>query len=284
MKALLDLIEMVYAKCDSWVKVKASGLAFYIDPIDQREVRAHYGSSHMVWAMFLHSEIFDCALSRLRALALLDGLLLHYDESLNLKDFHHDFNNFAICNIYSCLKDDEVELKNRIIKLTEKTRDSNHDTVNWLPMRWYVNLFRGERNLLFLGSTDIDRIEDKIRQATNADGGIEDRLPKGLSYNLQYNIATVSLIQFLRCNANVEYDISNELGFLLRNVLPDGDVNYQGRGVNQIFGWGPWVYLLSSADRNAELEKAIAFLKERLPICLENNNIYLNEEPGQLKL
>ena len=128
------------------------------------------------------------------------------------------------------------------------TPDSNNPTINWFPMRWYVNLIRYKWTSDEKFKLACDKCSTDIRAATYKDGFIDDRLPIGLSFNLQYDVATVAVLQYLRSNGE-NIDISVELGALLNAVAPDGDINYFGRGTNQIFAWGLWVYLLSSAGK-----------------------------------
>ena len=70
---------------------------------------------------------------------------------------------------------------------------------------------------------------------------------------------------------------------MLAAEAPDGDINYLGRGTNQIFAWGLWIYLLATAGQIEPLERALSYLEERLPVALRNNNIMLNDIPGEEK-
>ena len=149
-------------------------------------------------------------------------------------------------------------------------------------MRWAVNKkrieWKGDNNY----QSTINKCKEIIFKATNADGGIEDRLPHGTSFNLQYDLATVSILQYLRVQGE-PMDLSKELGFLLNAVAPDGDINYQGRGTNQIFAWGLWIYLLASSGNTKDLLTALNFLEPRLKKMLDNNNMMLNEWEGKEK-
>lgn len=176
-----------------------------------------------------------------------------------------------------------VKTKKKLIRDTVlRTSDSNHNTVNWLPMRWAVNQMRFQWTQKQAYCTACDACKKKIAQATWSDGFIDDRLPVGLSFNLQYDVATVAVMQYLRVQGN-QVDIAKELGALLEAEAPDGDINYLGRGTNQIFAWGLWVYLLASSGQKAALNRAIAYLEKYLPIALKNNNLMLNDIPGEEK-
>ena len=174
------------------------------------------------------------------------------------------------------------EMANRIRETVINTADSNHNTINWLPMRWAVNKMRIEWTNNNKYNSVISHCKETIAKATNTDGGVEDRLPHGMSFNLQYDLATVAVMQYLRVHGE-EIELSKELGFLLNAVAPDGDINYEGRGTNQIFAWGLWVYLLASSGQETVLEDALGYLSPRLGKMLENNNMMLNEWEGKDK-
>ena len=270
------LIGQVLSACAPWAREKDGRMQF-IDPLDGREISAHYGASHAAAAFILWAgETGDEALLRLGETLLL-SVLDRWDSSRALPGFHNDFNNFALC----VLDAHTGAYHSRIEQAVLSTPDSNHDTVNWLPMRWYVNNCRyrwtGDKRY-----QDAARAcQRKIREATWPDGFIDDRLPRGLSFNLQYDVATVAALQFLRASGE-ELDLKREAGALLGAVCPDGDINYLGRGCNQIFAWGLWVYLLSSGDL-MELDRALSYLEARAPQMLQNNSLMLNDFPGREK-
>jgi hypothetical protein len=278
-----ELINLTLKACESWVKIDENGELFFIDPIDKQEISAHYGATHTAAAFIILGKLRDDIPLLEKGKALLISILKRWDTSKILPNFHADFNNFALCVAYDSLKDIDSELCNQIKDKVCTTSDSNHNTVNWLPMRWYVNIKRYE----WTSDEKYKRISEdcrlKINQATNEDGGIEDILPKGTSFNLQYDLATVAVLQFMRCRG-LDVELSKEMGFLLNSVAPDGDINYQGRGTNQIFAWGMWIYLLSSSSQDdAETDKAISFLSNKVAIMLENNNLMLNNSKGKEK-
>jgi hypothetical protein len=282
MHKLEELLDLTLSTCESWVKPDSSGALQLEDPIDGNEISHHYGASHAAAAFIILGDLRDDILLFNKGKALLRGVIKRWDVSEKRSDFHSDFNNFALCIVYDYLLIDDLELCEEIKKKVLITTDSNHNTVNWLPMRWYVNLRRHEWTGQKKYQNICQQLKLKIAQATNKDGGIEDILPKGTSFNLQYDIATVAALQLLRVRG-VDLDISKELSFLMNCIAPDGDINYQGRGTNQIFAWGMWIYLLSSSNNELELEKGIDFLMEKIPSMLENNNIMLNSWCGQEK-
>lgn len=264
--------------CDSWIRTENNS-TYFIDPIENKEILGHYGASHVAAAFIIYGEengnkqIFE------KGNKLLNSLLNRWDLIKSQPDFHNDFNNFALCLIERYLdRTGHVSNIKRIEEIVLNTLDSSHDTVNWLPMRAYVNYCR------YLWTDDMkyrstyEECLCNIKKATFEDGFIEDRLPKGLSFNLQYDVATVAVMQFIK-NLDMDIDISNEFTALMNVVSPDHDINYLGRGTNQIFAWGLWIYLLSSSG-DKECLNAVHYLGDRLDSMLNNNNLMLNEWDG----
>lgn len=266
---LQNLISMTENKCMEWLQENDEGQIEFVDPIDNVEISAHYGVTHMAAALFLNGH-------EQMGKELLKSILERWESSKNLPGFHNDFNNFALCVIYDYANKDQ---KNLIERTVIQTPDSNHDTVNWLPMRWAVNQMRFKWTKKQEYHTICEVCKKKISQATWSDGFIDDRLPIGLSFNLQYDVATVAVMQYLRVQKN-EIDITKELGALLAAEAPDGDINYFGRGTNQLFAWGLWIYLLASSGQKESLDRAVAYLEKYLPTALKNNNLMLNAIQG----
>ena len=277
-----NLSEGTLSYCRQWVKKDDNGNFIFVDPIDNVEISAHYGATHAAAAFILFGlkkgddDIYKLGIN------LLGGILQKWNVNKKLNAFHFDFNNFALCVAYDAIEEKEPKLSNKIKKTVLSTPDSNHDTINWLPMRWYVNRrrYNWTKNLKY--KSIINHCRSTIKAATNNDGGIEDVLPKGTSFNLQYDVATASILQFLRIKGE-EYDLSKELGFLINATAPDGDINYQGRGTNQIFGWSNWIYLLSSSGKEIVLQQSLDYIYDKVPIMLSNRNIMLNEWDGSEK-
>ena len=276
------LIDSLITKLDSWIVINRDKTLSLIDPIDNKEINYHYGASHLSCAfIILGKKRGDKKLVE-KGKKILENVLNVWDSCKNNKSFHFDFNNFALSIISDYIKNDKDDLYEKIKKTVLSTSDSKHYTVNWLPMRYWVNCKRYSWTKNNIYKSKSDYLLNYIKRATNSDGGIEDLLPKGKSYNLQYNISTVSTLQFINIKMK-NFDLTKEINYLLNKVLPDGDINYQGRGVNQIFAWGPWIYILSSSNKINELEIALKFIKKKLFTMLENNNIMLNEWKGHEK-
>lgn len=274
-----ELIEQIVPVCESWVQKGEDGLDRFVDPNDNEEISAHYGATHAAAAFILWGKVTGNETLFYKGISLLDSILKRWDTSKRLPAFHYDFNNFALCLVVDYVDD---KTKALIQKTVCDTSDSNHYTINWLPMRWMVNKMRFEWTSDSKYLDIINHCWNTIAKATNADGGVEDRLPHGMSFNLQYDLATVAVLQYLRVHGE-HLNLDKELGFLLNAVAPDGDINYQGRGTNQIFAWGLWVYLLASSSQSEALQTALSYLTPRLTKMLDNNNLMLNEWDGKEK-
>lgn len=276
---LSRLIEIVLSACNSCLLTGPDGKVRFIDPVDKVEISAHYGASHMAASLLLlGNHRNDNVLTGLGR-DLLKSILDRWPQEHTLPEYHYDFNNFAFVICYDCLGQDD-DLKEHIKKVLLESPDSGHDTVNWLPMRLYVNRKRFELTGDKKYSEKIGYCRKLISEATNCDGGIEDRLPKGVSYNLQYNISSLATICFDAADYP-DYDIIKGIRFLSDCIAPDGDINYQGRGCNQIFAWGPWIYMLAANSMSEQLEKALEYVEARVPSMLDNHNMLLNNWPGE---
>lgn len=247
-KAIELMIDQLNLTTLTWLKRDDKGFLYFADPIDKKEISAHYGATHAAAAWVIYGKKIRNQTLLNKGLDLLESVLKRWERSITLPSYHFDFNNFALCVAYDPVKEVNPELAECIKNTVLSTQDSNNPTINWYPMRWYVNMRRyqwtGEKRY----KDACGKCKKAIVDATYRDGFIDDRIPKGKSFNLQYDVSTVAVMQFLRARGK-ELDISKELGALLNVVAPDGDINYLGRGTNQIFAWGPWIYLLASAGK-----------------------------------
>lgn len=278
-QSIETLIEQIMPFCENWIQKGEDGLDRFVDPNDGEEISAHYGATHAAAAFIIWGKQRGNEAIYRKGLSLLNSILTRWDKSKALPEFHYDFNNLALCFAEEYVGN---ETRGLIRKTILKTSDSNHDTINWLPMRWIVNKKRMEWSSDDKYQHVINRCKTTIAQATNADGGIEDRLPHGLSFNLQYDLATVAVLQYLNVHG-VNQNLNKEVGFLLNALAPDGDINYQGRGTNQIFAWGLWVYLLASSSQTKELCTTLDFLSSKLDKMLDNHSMMLNSWEGKDK-
>lgn len=270
------MIEQTMNTCLSWV-VSKDGAVLFEDPLDHVEISAHYGNTHMAASLIIYGTIKNSNTYIEKGEALLNSILDRWNENKILPGFHNDFNNFALCVIDSFTP----KYHDRIKACVMETEDTAFDTINWLPMRWFVNKCRYEWTKDKAYQDICDKCKSMIKSATYSDGYIEDMLPLGTSFSLQYNVATVAFMQYLRVMGE-ELDLGLQTGALLNSVMPDGDINYFGRGTNQVFAWGLWIYLLSSGNLNG-LDTALTYLEKHLTDMLSNNNMMLNDFDGKDK-
>lgn len=255
----------------------------YIDPVVGTEVHTHYGHTHLAYSLLFSGVHFANQEHEQLGRRILKRVIGNWNEWSKDKEFHHDFNNFALALILELL-DEGSPLFRDVESILLKNTNSKHNTINWLPMRVYVN----EQRSVISANNQFRRTNKSlirtIDDAMNSDGGIEDLLPKNLSFNLQYNISTLALLQFLNVNADLGKDLSSELSFVLSKKLPDNDINYMGRGANQLFGWGPWLYLLSSSSQTDKLMEATVFIHSCLSSLQETDSVFLNKHSNTRNL
>ena len=277
-----DLIATVKSACISDV-IEFSRAGRHVDnELTPNDSRTHYGESHLAAAILMADGECCSPDDVLLAKKLLGNLVSEWHFLSSKSDFHSDFNNFALCIASEQLDRNEL-LSQKIREILLQSEDSNHETVNWIPMRWYVNATRVKISDEQRFRKRAVECERKISRALNTDGGIEDQVPHGKSYNLQYNIATLAGLKILE-RVGISINISAQMVFLKEKILPDGDINYLGRGVNQVFAWGPWIYLLCVDGDVGSARRAISVLAEKVMQSLPKKNMFLNSWQGQDRL
>ena len=289
--ALSKKVENAFAKMSDYIQIGIDNECFINDPNDNKRVVGHYGETHFCAALLFYSTRCGNNDDLYKALDLLKGILAHWDNDEKSKDYHADFNNFALAIIYDRLllanKADEAE---RIAKTLLASDDSVNHTVNWLPMRAYANLMRYKITQKEEYINKAIKSLNVVKEAQYEDGLFDDLLPKGESFNLQYCISTAATVQIIY-NHFKEYrnripiiDIKKTMSTLYSLVLPDGDINYMGRGCNQLFAWGPWKYLISVYNNSDKSNLTLDFLNDRFETLCENENLFLNEYAGKDKV
>ena len=276
LKNIDDLIRQLYAKLKNQLEYDKKGELRFLDPNDHREISAHYGASHFAASLLILGNEYSDSDAYSRGKELLTSILNRWSKENKLPAYHYDFNNFAFLLCYSNLKREDSELKDFVKQTIINSPDSPHYTINWLPMRMIVNNIRYKWTAEDRFKKISDRCINLINKATNSDGGIEDRLPKGISFNLQYDISTLATLLYAK-DLVPDYKFERGLEFLLENLAPDGDINYQGRGCNQIFAWGPWVYILSACGKTIELKKSLGYLQKQFPVRILCRNASLSQ-------
>ena len=281
-------IDVYYAfnQMISFIQEDEMGYSFVKDPNIQSRVTGHYGETHLCAALLFLFDRVGKNLYKETALKLLDGILYHWHQDSQHEQSHADFNNFAIALIFKVLIKSCQEKMDQIKDLLLKSSDSRNRTVNWLPMRAYTNLLRYEvsENDKFL-EKGIDLLKE-VRRAQHDDGLFDDLLPKGRSFNLQYCISTIAIIQLIYSHFPKikdrlpAFDVAKTMGTLYSLVLPDGDINYMGRGCNQIFAWGPWLYLTNKYINTDIRKTSLSYLHRHFISACKKNNLMLNDYNG----
>ena len=247
---LKEEVQGVYHQMCSFLHEDKNGNIFLEDPVEEMRIPAHYGETHLCAAMLVHivQNGEDSMLTD--ALRLFDGIVNHWENDRCTASYHSDFNNFALSIILNQLtKLNESKRSDIAKKLLIASPDSKNHTVNWLPMRAYVDLTRYEITGNEKYISDAANLLAQVEEARYADGMFDDLMPKGKSFNLQYSISTAAEIQLVYNhfksirNRLPIIDTEKSAQTMYQLVLPDGDINYMGRGCNQLFAWGPWFYL-----------------------------------------
>src|SRR3989339_1511424 len=168
---------MVEERCLTWLKRPEGGDYVLIDPTDKAPVKSHYAASHLSAGLILsgirrkNKEMLNAGLSLLRI------VVAGWDEDHRLADYHHDFNNFAFCVVIEALSSlgGHEDIINSIKNIVLADDDSDHVTVNWLPMRVYVNKSRFEWTQDYSYNKISEGLFEKINHAIYKDGFIDDR-------------------------------------------------------------------------------------------------------------
>lgn len=293
-----SVIEKIFTHYEQYLKEENDGLLL-IDPNDEKLIGFHYGETHLGVAMIIWGMVVKDDRWVDKGKKIIKGFLSHIDEYQKQPAYHWDFNNFAICLLVNYLKgelknvrndmhshncDENHELCNELQTFIIKQNDSNNPTINWIPMRIYVNyckyLWTGNKKYKNL----LDNLAKNVRDAQYTDGFYEDLLPKGKSFNFQYHLYTTAVVHFLETQGIKKFDNAKANQQAINIIDPCGDMNYLGRGINQIFAWGPALYLYQGINAPDALQKTWDYFSKRIDIAINNNNLILNEMPGSQKI
>ena len=254
------------------------------DPVAGTIVGSHYALSHYCAGLYLQAYLRKDDDLKNRANAVFDYICETHQHFVGQYDYHNDFNNFALALL---LRLDSTTpnllpptTRERSSQMLRGTPDSRHTVVNWLPMRAFNCCLRGE----LTGKRHFLRkarcLLRSVLSTKCPDGLFEDQLQRGLSANPQYHAFTLAVLRLGHHLGCFDLDpgiLHDSICFLVNLIDPDGDFNYFGRGTNQVFGWGPMLFLLRNLHEGTEhLDRCASFLAEHVPVCLRNNGILLD--------
>ncbi|TDT67878.1 hypothetical protein EV215_1882 [Hypnocyclicus thermotrophus] len=174
----------------------------------------------------------------------------------SVKDFHWEFNNYALFKIYEI--ENKLEYKENLFPLKFKGTNCS----NWTMLRGLVKVITGKKE-------GLKEIRNKIKKNQLENGLIKD--DKKVN-SFQYH----SFMLFLLIEA---YEVTQKewllnsfikgINFIYNITLANGDNSYIGRGQEQIFGYGPLLY---------SLEKAFIYTNDKKYKYLQKNVfIYLKK-------
>ncbi len=260
------------------------GGAALVDPRDNVVVGSHYALSHHIGALMMSGG----AEERVRAKRVLQYVAATQERFLKYPDYHYDFNNLIWSLLLTLHRSGRLKLDDdervTLEKLLLESGDSRHMTLNWLPMRAWNNLERWK----ITGRSGYRKTAEKllamVRHAQEDDGLFGDRVQRGRSANPQYHAYTAAVLTL--GNRLGVWDFPQEaldraMRWLIGIVLPDGDFNYFGRGADQVFGWGPWFYLLA-VNGIAPGVSGDYFLRH-LPEVLARRGLMLDSTDGETR-
>lgn len=295
-KSRLDLpIVEILNKLRNGIKYNPNGEgSVLVDLVDKKVIGFHYGETHLAVALIIYGYQISNEEYIREGKALLKGFMINSIEYQKEPAYHWDFNNFAICvlveflgkkqnNKQNTFFGDIASYINELKDFILIQKDSNNATINWHPMRIYVNYCKHKWTDDPTYLKVIDDLKKKVDLACFNDGFYEDLLPKGRSFNFQYHVFTVATLLFLERNGiDIHYN-EKSIQQVINMVDPAGDLNYLGRGINQIFAWGPAVYLLNSVSAVEARNRAWNYFESKIYKALENNNLIMNDLPGEQK-
>lgn len=162
-------------------------------------------------------------------------LLQCYSEKDKSKEnFHWEFNNYALNKIYMYEDFKAVE------KLLFPLRFKGTTCTNWTLLRNVVRLMNGELDSLY-------EIDDKIDKYQMDNGLIKD--DKDVN-SFQYHCFMASIIiEIYDLTGNDRYKkcFIKAVDFISNLMLSNGCSIYIGRGQEQLFGYGPLIYIYEVA-------------------------------------
>lgn len=278
-----ELIECVFKHYQSYFRDNGSDILL-LDPNDNKVIGFHYGETHLAASLIIYGYEIGKESYIAQGKSILKGFMNNIGLYIKEPAYHWDFNNFALCVLYEYLKDKKIEkeLQELIEKFVLLQKDSNNPTINWLPMRIFVNYYKYEwsKDEKYLKATE--KLKKNIKEAQYDDGFFEDLLPKGSSFNFQYHIFTTAMLMFLNLRGISIVDLDKAVIQVRKLMDPQGDVNYLGRGINQIFAWGPVMYLFN-ITQSKEYSTALKYLHKNSINAIQNNNLIMNEQLGENK-
>lgn len=256
-----------------------------IDPYEKRVIGFHYGETHTAVALVLYGYVNKNDEMRNIGTGLLQSFLENISTYQAYKEYHWDFNNIALCVLVEFLEKSGINdfpiTVEQLKKFIIAQKDSVHGTINWMPMRAYTNwckyCWTNEEKYMTRANEYIRNVE----QAKYEDGFYEDFLPKGKSFNFQYHIYTTAMMDFLSRRMPGIIDQKKAIENCVNIIDVEGDVNYLGRGCNQIFAWGPAIYVMHMNEKYSALYKMTGYLEQKLQDALKNYNLILNDTDGK---
>ena len=234
--------------CESWIQGQNGDLRF-VDPIDGEEISAHYGATHMAAALILRGIKCGQSVMYQEGISLLNCILSRWELSSRLPSFHFDFNNFALCVVADIIENKEPVLYERLKQIVLQTKDSNHSTTNWLPMRWFVNHKR------YKWTNEASEFTPWLAEEENL-----SKLGSELGLELELENTEVSVGPY---SADIlAKDISNGKYVVIENQLEKTDHDHLGKAITYASVLDATAIVWIASDFTDEHKKALDWLND----------------------
>ena len=211
---------------------------FLVDPAAGRIADEQYGEAFLAFSLALKSASGKKPPPDGQIACLLKTVERSYGES---PSYHYDFVNLAlvlIAELYLREGWSPTPVTEITESLLKRLSHSGVRAANWRAMRLLVAKARGQRLREAWESL-------ALSMKTDSSGWVHDF--RAASFPIQYSVYSASLFELGRAwfglpdrlgrTVSVVYDRTRQIF-----EWPSG-FNTQGRGYQQIFGYGPWVYL-----------------------------------------
>lgn len=231
--------------------------SFLLDPDGERIAHEQYGEAFLALAVAAGDALRKEPAPNSAIKGLLRVVTSQYGKSAS---YHYDFVNLALvltANIYDRMGWPKEPLLNPRMNRLARLQHSTVKASNWRAMRLLVAKANGKKLRGIWESL-------ALKLNTDADGWVHDI--RAVSFPVQYSIYTAALFELgsrwfglpatFRRSASTTYDqthriFESPLGF-----------NTQGRGYQQIFGYGPWIYLASQREDWRTVTSALHLLEK----------------------
>jgi hypothetical protein len=185
--------------------------------------RDFYGLSYSIalWNYFGHNKGTSKGINRIK-------------EMEKGKEFHWEFNNYALLKYHIETGDSSVE------EMIKKLKFKGTKVTNWTLLRGVCRLLKGE-------SVKAKREINKALKMQKHGLFLDDKGVRSFQYHC-FSTALVGEAYRLTSNEHYKQSFLKGVDFISQFILRNGDALYVGRGQEQLFGYGCLIYILGLAN------------------------------------